>query len=64
VGADTSGRIAIVSPFHTAAWRASGARAAKTGLALVTEPIVVPVSLETEQRSISAEHVAEPLRIW
>jgi hypothetical protein len=61
---DTSGKMATVSPFHTAACLASGARAAKTGLSLVIEPIVVPLSFDTEQRSLEPEHFAEPLRSW
>jgi hypothetical protein len=52
-----------VSPFHTAACRASGAKAAKTGLVLVMEPMVVPLSAETEQRPSMPEHFAEPLWI-
>jgi hypothetical protein len=55
--------MAIVSPFQTAACLASGANAAKTGLELVIDPIVVPLSFETEQRSIVPEHFAEPSRI-
>ena len=59
------GRTTIVSPFHTAACRASGARAAETGVVLVIEPTVVLLSLETEQPLIEpSAHCAELPRIW